>query len=76
MYFNIDMKNNEFGIKLKELRIERNLSQKELGIKLGVCNQTISFWELGSRDPDLDSLIKISNFFNVSTDYLLNNEEI
>ncbi|MBO5285629.1 MAG: helix-turn-helix transcriptional regulator [Clostridia bacterium] len=35
------------------------------------CNQTISFWESGAREPDLDSLLKISNFFDVSIDSLL-----
>ena len=59
------MNNNIFGKKLKELRIEKKLSQRELGNILGVCNQTISFWETGSREPDLDTLVKIVKFFNV-----------
>ena len=65
------MKNNVFGISLKQLRIEKGLSQRRLGEKLGFCNQTISFWESGQREPDLDALIKISDFFEVSTDFLL-----
>ncbi len=67
------MNNNEFGIKLKELRKEKNLSQRELGKVFNVCNQTISFWESGSREPDLDTLVKISRFFEVSIDSLLEN---
>lgn len=59
------MKNNEFGKKLKELRIEKGLSQRELGKVFNVCNQTISFWEIGSREPDLDTLFALSKYFNV-----------
>ena len=70
------MKGNKFGIILKELRIERGISQRKLGEILGVVNQTISFWETGSREPDLDSLFKIANYFNVTIDYLLGNEHI
>lgn len=65
------MKNNFFGKKLKELRIEKGLSQRALGEKFKVCNQTISFWETGSREPDLDSLLEIAHFFDVSVDFLL-----
>lgn len=65
------MKNNVFGRKLKELRIEKHLSQQKLGENLGFCNQTISFWESGSREPDLDTLIKISHYFEVCLEDLL-----
>ena len=65
------MYGNFLGKKIKELRLEKKLSQRSLGDKLGVCNQTVSFWESGSREPDLDTLVKISDFFEVSTDYLL-----
>lgn len=65
------MKNNIFGIKLKELRLEKGLSQQKLGESLGFCNQTISFWESGSREPDLDTLVKISHFFEIGFDDLL-----
>jgi len=65
------MENNIFGKRLKELRIEKQLSQRELGSIFNVCNQTISFWETGSREPDLDTLLKISHYFEVSVGYLL-----
>lgn len=65
------MKNNTFGINLKTLRLLKNLSQRQLGDDLNVCNQTISFWENGSREPDLDTLIKIAKYFEVSIDALL-----
>ena len=69
------MKENYFGKKLKELRVEKGLSQQKLGECLGVCNQTVSFWESGSREPDMDAIIKIADFFNVSTDYLFGRRE-
>lgn len=65
------MKDNYFGQRLKELRLEKNLSQRELGKIFNVCNQTISFWETGSREPDLDTLKKISIYFETTTDSLL-----
>ena len=65
------MKNNTFGKRLKELRIEKGLSQQKLGNLLGFCNQTISFWEMGSREPDLDTLITIAHFFEVPIEELL-----
>ena len=65
------MKDNIFGKKLKELRIEQGLSQQKLGEILGFCNQTISFWENGSREPDLDTLVKIARHFDVSLEELL-----
>ena len=73
--YNILMKGNFFGVKLKELRIEKGLSQRKLGEILGFCNQTVSFWETGSREPDLDALVKIAHYFNVSVDYLLGRED-
>jgi len=70
------MKGNYFGITLRTLRQEKNISQRKLGEMLDVCNQTISFWETGSREPDLDTLVKIANIFEVSVDFMLNNKEI
>lgn len=65
------MINNIFGKRLRELRIEKGISQRKLGEIFNVCNQTVSFWETGSREPDLDTLKAISKFFDVSVDYLL-----
>ncbi len=70
------MKNNYFGKTLKELRLEKGLSQQKLGEIFHVCNQTVSFWELGSREPDLDTLLLIARFFDVTTDYLLNGDTL
>lgn len=67
------MQNNIFGKHLKDLRLEKGLSQQKLGEILGFCNQTVSFWESGSREPDLDTLVEIANFFDVTVDELLEN---
>ena len=65
------MKNNIFGKRLRELRIEKGISQQKLGEIFGFCNQTISFWESGSREPDLDTLLEIAHYFDVSLEELL-----
>jgi transcriptional regulator with XRE-family HTH domain len=65
------MKENQFGKKLRELRKEKGISQKDLGEYLNVCNQAVSFWETGSREPDLDTLRDIAKYFDTSVDYLL-----
>lgn len=65
------MKDNVFGKMLFTLRKEQGLTQRELGEKLGFCNQTVSCWESGQREPDLDALVAMAKFFQVSTDYLL-----
>ncbi len=65
------MKNNIFGARLKELRLDSKISQRKLGEILGFSNQTVSFWEIGRCEPDYDSLIKIAKYFNVSADFLL-----
>lgn len=70
------MKNNIFGKNLRRLRKERGISQRKFGEMLGVVNQTISFWETGSREPDFDTLIIIANFFDVSIGYLLGNDDL
>lgn len=68
------MKNNTFGKELKTLRESNKLSQRRLGEDLNVCNQTVSFWESGKREPDLDTLLTIAKYFNVSIDSLLGND--
>lgn len=61
----------QLGDRLKALRIDRNLTQKETGRRLGVAESTISLYESGGRVPDPDMLKQYSKCFNVSVDYLL-----
>lgn len=60
-----------FGERIQLLRKQRKMSQEELGEKLEVTRQTISKWELDQSTPDLDYIIAISEFFDVTTDYLI-----
>lgn len=60
-----------FGERIQLLRKQRKMSQEELGEKLEVTRQTISKWELDQSTPDLDYIIAISEFFEVTTDYLI-----
>lgn len=64
-----DAKN--FAEKLLTLRTQYGYSQEALAEKLNVSRQAISKWELGTTLPETDKVITISNFFEVSTDYLL-----
>lgn len=59
------------GETIRELRDSFNISQVELAKNLGVTKQCVSNWENDNILPSIDMLIKISKFFNVTTDYLL-----
>ena len=61
----------DFGKKLKELRLGAGYTQAQLGDLIGVTKSVISFYELQERSPSPDVLIKLSQIFHVSTDYLL-----
>ncbi|MEC0502150.1 helix-turn-helix transcriptional regulator [Bacillus subtilis] len=63
----------KFNETLKKLRREKNLSQKELGNKLGLAESTIGMYEQGKRQPDYETLLKIADFFEVTLDFLLGN---
>lgn len=63
----------EFGERLKQLRVKRNLTQDEFGLifEPPLAQSTIGTYERGLRQPSLENLVVISRYFNVSTDYLL-----
>ena len=58
------------GKQLKSLRTENNYTQAELAKKLHLTPKAISFYENNQREPDIDTLYKIAEIFNVSIDYL------
>lgn len=60
--------------KISLLRRQKGWSQEELAEKMDISRQSVSKWESGQSIPDLDKIIKISNIFAVSTDYLLKEE--
>lgn len=65
-----------FGEVLKNLRKEKNITQKKLGEIFNLRRTTISGYETGRKEPDFGTLIKISDYFNVSVDYLLGTTQI
>ena len=60
-------------IRLKELREEKKLTQKEFGVQIGYSQRAISNWETGITEPNIENLKQIAAFFNVSVDYLIDN---
>lgn len=61
----------EFKDRLKELRIENNLSQMQLSLKTGLSQSAIAKWELGKTEPTASAIITLAKFFNETTDYIL-----
>lgn len=60
-----------FGQRLKELRVEKKITQEQLGKIIGVTKASISGYETGTREPDQESTKKLAKLFDVSTDYIL-----
>ena len=63
------------GNKIKTLRNELNISQEELAKKINVSPSTIAMYETNRRQPNYDVLLKLSNIFECSMDYLLGNSD-
>lgn len=59
------------GEKLKSLRTEKNLTQKQVADRIGLAISAVSSYESGSRYPSYDVLVRLAHIFHVSTDYLL-----
>ena len=64
-----------FPERLKALRLEANLTQKEIAEQFGIKQPNYQQWESGKRKPSFDTIEKFSNFFGVSADYLLGNTD-
>ena len=62
-------------MRLKELRKKKGFSQLRLATDLNTTQNTISRYETGEREPGIDDLIKIADYFNVSVDYLIGRTE-
>ena len=69
------MNQEKVGEFIKKLRIDNNLTQKELADKLGVTYQAVSKWENGKNIPDMAVLKEISNIFNVNIDEIISGEK-
>ena len=66
---------HDIGSKIKAARIEKKLTQEQVAELLGVSRQTISNWENEKSYPDIISVIKMSDCYEVSLDYLLKGEQ-
>lgn len=60
-----------FSERLKELRVSKNLTQREVALQLELATTTYSMYEQGRREPDIETIQKIAIFYGVSADYLL-----
>ena len=59
------------GDKLKSLRVEKKLTQKQVADRIGLAISAVSSYESGTRYPSYDVLVKLARIFHVTTDYLL-----
>ena len=65
----------DFGSRLRQLRKQKNLTQKQLAALIRVKNSIISFYEVGDRIPSPEIIIKLATTLNVTSDYLLGIEK-
>lgn len=60
---------------LKAIRKKKRYSQQKVALDLCISRESLSYYENGLRSPDVDMLIKLSQYFNVSIDYLITGKE-
>lgn len=63
-------------LRIKQLREEKGISQLEFAKKINLTQQSVSAYEKGIREPSLDILKTIADFFGVSTDYILGKSDV
>jgi transcriptional regulator with XRE-family HTH domain len=66
----------DIGSRLRELRKEKGFTQKEVALKLNIGQTTYAGYENNKSNPDLGMLDQLSNFYNVTTDYLIGKTDI
>lgn len=67
---------NFHGMKgLRQIRKKKGYSQLKVAMELNISREALSYYETGKRNPDLNMLIKMSEYFNVSIHYLVTGEE-
>ena len=64
-----------FGERLKELRTDKKMSQKQLSIELNYSQSVICDWENAKAEPTASAIVAVADYFNVSTDYLLGRKD-
>ena len=66
---------SSFSTNLKNLRVKRGIKQTDIAEFLGVQPRAIRFYESGEREPNIENIIKLCKFFNVTSDFLLGLDE-
>lgn len=66
---------NKFAERLNYLREQNGISRRQLAERLNVSVRLISYWENGKRECDFDTLLRLSDIFDASVDYLLGKTE-
>ena len=74
LFYNFLM--SKFGERLKELRRERGITQKQLAEVLEVSKTTICQWETMKQEPSIEMLMKLADLFHTSVDYLVGRKDI
>ena len=69
------MANRFFSTRIKELREKAGLSMDQLAKRLGITKSRINMWENNGTVPRMNVLVELAKFFNVTTDYLLGNDD-
>ena len=67
---------NKFSLRIKQLRLDNNMSQEELGKLVGISKVSVWQWENGINYPNNETLLKLADYIQVSTDYLLGKSDI
>lgn len=62
-------------IGLKNIRRQKKLNQQKVALDLNISREALSYYENGKREPSLALLVQMSNYFNVSINYLITGEE-
>ena len=62
---------SKFAANLGELRHEKGLSQRQAAVELGVSQALLSHYETDAREPKLDFVVKVCDYYGVTTDYIL-----
>ncbi len=70
-----DMKENNGLLGLSMIRKQKNLNQLKVALDLNISREALSHYENGKRSPDIQMLRRLSEYFNVSIDFLINGKE-
>ena len=66
----------QFSARIKEIRKERKLTQKQMAELLSTTERNYQYYEAGAREPTLETFVEISDVLQVSTDYLVGRSDI